>query len=266
MKISLKITRSIIAIPLFLFSFSGFVNCEPAEPPEVNIAEWSSKFLVEIPSGDHIREDKNVEALLYNQKARELLSDYRRTKSLKSLYTALNYAGEAVYLAPETANYWVTLGDIHSELAKNGLLRANEQAILSYEQAIELAPEDTSTMIILGVKLARMGLYNNASELFETAVKKNPYLLNYNVLQWMNLCYIAGAETKRGTIFYTALLNTDPDLYFLHVFNAILYASHLDKVSAEKELNKVLSNTNVNPEIRTFAEQTLKNITGEISN
>ncbi|MFC1644036.1 hypothetical protein ACFL5C_01770, partial [Candidatus Omnitrophota bacterium] len=160
----------------------------------------------------------------------------------------------------EKAIYWATLGDIHSEMAKFKIFGANANAIASYKQALELAPTDTPVMIILGVKLAQITEYKEALDYFEKAVEKDPYLLTSNIAQWMNLCYLAGGQTKRGTVFYSKFLKANPEYYHLPVYRAILYEAHFDYSSAAKELYEVVGDDKTDPDTKKFASSLLKNI------
>ncbi|MBD3379574.1 MAG: hypothetical protein GF408_03825 [Candidatus Omnitrophica bacterium] len=207
--------------------------------------------------------DGEIYAEAYHQKGLALLDRYRKTGSLKDLYTALNSAGEAVSLAPEDASYWVTLGDLHSEMAKYGLFRADERALRSYEEALKLAPENSYAMVMAGIKLARMGVYDTSLDYFERALSTDPSLVSNNILQWMTLGYIYGHRTLRGTLFYEGLLKEHPEFYFIRVYKALLYAAHFDKPSALRELDSVIGDKAAAPEIRSFASGIKKDLTGE---
>ena len=145
-------------------------------------------------------------------------------------------------------------------MAKLDIAGAERSAIRSYTQSLALDPADATTMILLGVSLARTSEYKAALGYFEKALGKAPYLMSYDLAQWMNLCYLAGSQTKRGTIFYDAFLRANPEFYPVQVYAAILYGAHFDYANASKELYEVVGNERVDPETKQFAKKLLKDI------
>jgi tetratricopeptide (TPR) repeat protein len=244
---------TITAICVFLIS--------PASPllAEVDIAEWNAKnftpALASVPGGR-----KDIQADMYHRKARGLLKAYQKDGALDKLYTSLNAEGEAIALAPEKAAYWSSLGDIHAEMAKLDLPGAESNVIESYKQALALDPGDAATMVLLGVALARTSEYKAALDYFEKAVEKAPYLMSYDLVQWMNLCYLAGGQTRRGTLFYDRFLQANPEFYPLRVYAAILYDAHFDYSNASKELFEVIGDKRIDAGTKQFAKNLIKEI------
>jgi len=191
-------------------------------------------------------------------KAYELFRDYLRKGNLKSLYTSLSCVSDAIILNPEKEKYWVTLGRVHSEMAARKVFQANTYAIQAYRQALELNPDDATTMILLGIRLTVASEYEDALQNFETALRKAPYLSAYNVIQWMNVAYLAGSRTKRGTLFYEQMTRDHPGLEYLYLFKAILHRAHFDFLQARKDLLRVAQSKATDKNIRDIARNLLE--------
>ncbi len=190
--------------------------------------------------------------------SRKSIEEYLQESSLKKLYISLNCISDAIMLDPEKSKYWTLLGKVHSEMAAHKVFMANSKAIQAYEQSLELSPDDTATMILLGVKLTETSQYKDALEYFETALKKSPYLITYDLIQWMNVAYLAGSQTKRGTLFYEQMVRDNPELYYLYIFKAILHQAHFDFVQAGKDLLNVVRNADAKKETKQAAQKLLQ--------
>jgi tetratricopeptide (TPR) repeat protein len=199
--------------------------------------------------------EKDALAEFKHEAAVGLLDEYRRTGSMDRLYSALNSAGEAIKLHSEKAGYWITLGDIHSEMSKFNILGSHEYSIESYEQALELDPDNAAAMVLLGIKLAEDGEYREALDNLERAVEREILVLSPNVLKWMNVCYLNGAQTKRGTIFFDGILKDNPGYFYLHLNKAILYRAHFDYKSARIEIVEILNDSRADEKMQ---EQAIK--------
>lgn len=207
--------------------------------------------------------NKTALAALRHAKAAGLRRAYLRSGDMKKLYTALNTAGEAIKLDPDQAQYWVTLGSIHSELARFNILRSNEYAQDSFRQALDLAPDDAATMILLAVTLAKTGEYEEALTYFEKAVETNLLMLSADIARWMNVCYLADAHTKRGAIFYEDIQTRYPEYYYLNLYQAVLYRAHFDYDSARRELKQLLERADVDQTTKEAAQKLLAELDAE---
>jgi len=229
-------------------------------PDEVDVTEWNKKMFTERIDPATVGGDKEALAHAYHQKAVALLNKYYKDGDLKDLYTALNCTGEAIMLNPDKAIYWATLGDTHTEMSRFKIFGAQANAIHSYKQALKLDPDDAPVMMLLGVQLAKLAEYKEALDYFEKGLEKAPHLMSSNIAQWMNVCYLGGAQTKRGTIFYEDFMKANPEYYYLRIYKVILYESHFDYGSAELELNKVIADSKADRDTKKFASSMLKNI------
>ena len=228
------------------------------EPAMADSLQGQYKFPCVIDSkfqGD----DKILSEIKY-ETARKFIKRYLQDASLTKLYTSLNCISDAISLDPEKAKYWVVLGQVHSQMAVHKVPMANANAIQAYEQALELDPTDTAVMILLGVKLIQTSQYEDALEYFETALKKTPYLTTYDTIQWMNVAYLAGSQTKQGTLFYEQMVKQNPELLYLYIFKAILHQTHFDFSQAQKDLLKVISNANTKKETKEIAQKLFQEI------
>jgi tetratricopeptide (TPR) repeat protein len=260
----------------FLLLFCQFSFCQAggtedlpadgsAEDTVREISQWNRDMFspsVEISSAET---DKEISAGKYHSTTQELLRTYRDTGSIDDLYTALNSAGKAVSFVPEDPDLWTALGDLHAELKAYNMPRARERAIRCYEKALELAPGSSSVMILLAVNAAEMGLYDESIEYFEKALIKDLSLASGNTLQWMTQSYIQGRQTLRGTLFMEDLLKKEPDLSYLRIFKALLYASHFDHDSAVRELDTLIRDKNVAPPLRALAKELKQDLSLEIT-
>ncbi len=245
---------------IFTFSiFACLLIAYQVEAGEVGKRDFTEK--IEIPAD--ASGDSKFAAYLMHKQAYELLKEYKTSGDLDKLYTALNLAGEALVLNPEESRYWVTLGDAHSEMAKFNIFRAGEWAEQAYQEAIALNPEDTTTMVLLGVSLAKSGDYKEALQYLEPALTDDIYLMTYAIGQWLNLCYLAGSQTKRGTIYYEEFLNANPEFYYLRLYKALLYKAHFDYVNAEKELKILLAEKRADSKTKEFASNILEDLKTE---
>jgi tetratricopeptide (TPR) repeat protein len=225
------------AIVIGFMPAAGFSE-KPNGPPPECMAE-----AFRLPSSATERQlagDEIALAALKHAKAAQLRREYLHDGNLKKLYTALNAAGEAISLDASQPEYWVTLGNIHTELSRFNILRSNEYAQDSFRQALDLAPGDASIMILMAVNLAKTGQYEEALEYFEKGVKTDILMLNADIARWMNVCYLADAHTKRGAIFYEDIQNRHLDYYYLNLYQAVLYRAHFDYDSARRELTRLL--------------------------
>lgn len=230
------------------------------QPP----AEISEAFLLPPSEAEkQVAGDAHALAALRHAKAVELKREYMQSGDMKKLYTALNTVGEAIKLDPDRSQYWVTLGNIHSELARFNILRANEYARDAFRQALELDPDDAPTMVLLGVNLAGTGEYEEALNYFEKAVKTNILMLTADIAQWMNACYLVDAHTKRGTVFYENIQNSHPEYYYLNLYQAVLYKAHFDYDSARQELTELLERDDVDRKIKEIAQKLLDEMDAE---
>jgi len=204
-------------------------------------------------------DDKIYSEIKY-ETARKFIKGYLKDASLTELYTSLNCISDAITLDPEKAKYWVILGKVHSQMAAHKVLMANTNAIHAYEQALELDPTDTAVMILLGVKLTETSQYGDALVYFETALKKTPYLTTYDTIQWMNVAYLAGSQTKQGTLFYEQMVKQNPELLYLYIFKAILHQAHFDFSQAQKDLLKVIANDDIKKDTKKIAQKLFQEI------
>lgn len=224
------------------------------QPP----AEVADTFLLPLSEAEkQLAGDANALAALKHTKAAGLKREYLQGGDMKKLYTALNTVGEAIKLDSDKPQYWVTLGSIHSELARFNILRANEYAQDAFRQALELDPDDAPTMVLLAVGLARTGEYEEALKYFEKAVKTNILMLTADIARWMNVCYLVDAHTKRGAVFYENIQNNHPEYYYLNLYQAVLYQAHFDYDSARQELTELLERDDVDREIKETARKLL---------
>jgi len=207
--------------------------------------------------------NKAALAALRHAKAARLRRAYLQSGDIKQLYTALNTVGEAIRLDPDSPRYWVTLGNIHTELARFNIFRANEYAQDSFRQALDLAPGDAATMVLLAVNLAKTGHYEEALGYFEKAVETNILMLSANIARWMNVCYLADAHTRRGTIFYENIQNSHPEYYYLNLYQAVLYRAHFDYDSARRELTQLLERADADQTIKETARSLLAELDQE---
>ncbi|HAJ27948.1 MAG TPA: hypothetical protein DCG53_12030 [Syntrophus sp. (in: bacteria)] len=218
---------------------------------------------LKIPPGEaEKRLAGNTAALadMKNNQAGKLYREYRQDGDMKKLYTALNTAGQAIKLDSGRYRYWVTLGNIHSELARLNIFRANEYAEESFRQAMELAPGDASVMVLLAVNLAGTGDYEEALEYFEKAAKTDVLILSADISQWMNACYLADAQTSRGIIFYEDIQKSHPRYYFLNLYKAVLYKAHFDNDKAIRELTQLLKRDDADGATKEAARKLLGEI------
>ncbi|MDO9559624.1 MAG: hypothetical protein Q7I89_08030 [Syntrophales bacterium] len=197
-------------------------------------------------------------AALKQANAVKLKNEYLQDGDVKKLYTALNIVGEAIKLDSGRYQYWVTLGSIHSELARFNIPRSNEYAQVSFRQALDLAPNDAPIMILLAVNLAKTGEYEEALDYFEKAVTTNILMLSANVARWMNICYLADAHTERGVIFYKNIQKNHPEYYYLNLYQAVLYNAHFDYDSARRELMQLLKRDDADRKTKEIAQKLLR--------
>ena len=207
--------------------------------------------------------DKEALAALRHAKAVRLKREYLQDGDMKKLYTALNTVGKAIKLDSDKSQYWVTLGSIHSELARFNILRANEYAQDAFRQALELDPDDAPTMVLLAVNLAKTGEYEEALKYFEKAVKTNILMLTADIARWMNVCYLVDAHTKRGAIFYEDIQTRYPEYYYLNLYQAVLYKAHFDYDSARRELTQLLERKDTDQTTRETASRLLAELDAE---
>ncbi|MDO9516404.1 MAG: tetratricopeptide repeat protein [Syntrophales bacterium] len=227
-------------------------------------AEVASTLLLPLDQKEwQVAGDKAALAALRHAKAAELRREYLQGGDMKKLYTALNTVGEAIKLDPDRSQYWVTLGNIHSELARFNILRSNEYAQDSFRQALDLAPDDATIMVLLAVNLARTGEYEEALDYFEKAVRTNILMLSADIARWMNVCYLADAHTKRGAIFYEDIQSAHPEYYYLNLYQAVLYKAHFDYDSARRELTQLLERGDADQTTKETAQKLLAELDAE---
>lgn len=202
-------------------------------------------------------------ASLRHARATTLKREYEKTGDIKKLYTALNAAGEAIKLDPNISQYWVTLGTVHSELARFNIFRSDEYAHDAFRQALELAPTDASVMVLLAVNLAKTGECEEALEYFEKAVKTNILLLSTDIAQWMNVCYLTDAQTNRGVVFYYNIQKQHPRYYYIGLYRSVLYKAHFDYKSARSELTHILNHKDIDGATKNMARRLLEDINRE---
>lgn len=256
-KIVLLLT--ILVFGLVFLSGAGF-----CDEPETSLFPANLAADLRLPLTEaekNLAEDPKALAVLRHEQAVKLEREYFQDGSMKKLYTALNAAGEAIELDPEHAQFWVTLGSLHSELSKLNLFRSNEYAQEAFRQAIELDPDDAPTMVLLAVNLAKTGDYEEALDFFEKAVAANILLLNADIAQWMNVCYLADGHTRRGTIFYENIQKSHPQYTYLNLYQAVLYKAHFDFASARRELEPLMTGDDGEPQLRDTVRQLLDEIT-----
>lgn len=199
----------------------------------------------------------DILAALKHDKAKELLETYVKQRDIKSLYTALNLAGDAIKLDWKQSGFWVTLGNIHSELAGFNILGSYEYAMESYRQALELDPGNGQALIRLGINQACANEFPSALDYFERAVRSNILYLSSDILQWMHISYLNGSQTKRGTLFFEELLAKHPGYFHLHLSKALLHKAHFDFQRAQKEIQELLNSDLADQYIRKKAKDLL---------
>jgi len=200
-----------------------------------------------------------AKALQLHQRVLEQLQSYRTRGQIQNLYLALNLCGHALRLNDQVPTCWTTLGDIHSEMARFQVLRADEYAMDAYRQALALDPEDATTHLQLGIKLAGTGAYKQALDHFESAVSRQPVLLNKSTLEWLSLCYLEGAQTLRGIQFTDTLLKSDPERADIRYVRILLHLAHFDRVGAEHELKLLLATPGLPDELAQRARNLIAN-------
>ncbi len=189
-----------------------------------------------------------------------LKSEYYQEGSLETLFTALDTIGDAIRLDLTNPQYWITLGDIYTELTRFNLFRSHEYAETSFRQALALTPDDASIMILLAVRLAKTDECEEALQYFEKAVMEDILLLSVNIIQWMNACYLTDAHTKRGTIFFENVQKNYPEYYYLNFFQAVLYNAHFDHDSARRELQEILDRDASDEAVKKAAQKLLSEV------
>ncbi len=227
-------------------------------PATIASQQEHNKFPCEIDS--QFQGNNEILSEIKHKTARKFIKDYLQENSLEKLYTSLNCVSDAIILAPEKPKFWVTLGKVHSEMAASKVSMAKTNAIMAYQQALELDPDDTATMILLGVKLTETSEYIEALLHFETALTKTPYLTTYDTIQWMNIAYLAGKQTKRGTLFYEQMVNDNPELFYLYIFKAVLHQTHFDFAQAREDYMKIILNAEAGRDIKSIALKLLKEL------
>jgi len=207
--------------------------------------------------------DPSARASLRHAKAVKLRFEYLRTGDLKKLYRALNTCGEAIGLDASQSRYWVTLGNIHTEMARFNIFRAQEYARDSFRQALDLDPENAAVMVLLAVNLAKTGRYEEALTYFEKAVETDILTLSADIVRWMNVCYLVDGHTQRGVFFYQTVQNIYPHYYYLSYYQAILSRAHFDYDSARRKLTELLGRRDLDEETRDAAHRLRAELDGE---
>lgn len=232
----------------------------------VQRATAQARAAFHLPPGEaekHLAGNAQALASIKHAKAVAMKREYMKSGDIGKLYTALNTAGEAIGLDPNVSRYWVTLGILHSEVARFNIFRSHEYAQESFRQALDLAPGDAAVRVLLAVNLAKTGEYEEALDHFENAVKKDILMLSGDIARWMNVCYLVDAHTKRGTIFYDNIQKIHPQYYFLNLFKAILYKAHFDYKSARTELTDLLGRGGIDGKTKEAARKLLGEIERE---
>lgn len=225
-------------------------------PTRQSPAGSTSMFAVPLDTAEkQLAGDSSARASLRHAKAAALKREYLRTGDLKKLYMSLNTCGEAIQLDASQSRYWVTLGDIHTEMARFNIFRANEYARDSYRQALDLDPENAAVMVLLAVNLARTGRYEDALTYFERAVETDILVLSADIVRWMNVCYLLDGHTQRGIFFYERVQTIYYHYYYLSYYQAILYRAHFDFNSARRKLTGLLERRDVDGKTRDAARR-----------
>jgi tetratricopeptide (TPR) repeat protein len=238
----------------------------PAAPPTGQRFPADAAASFHLPPGEEeqrLAGDAAALAALKHRQAARLYREYRQAGDMKKLYTALNTAGEAIRLAPDRSGYWVTLGDIHTELDRLNIPRSSEYAEDAFRQSLALAPQDAYTMVLLAVNLAKTGEYEEALDHFEKAASTDILVLSADIAQWMNACYLADAQTMRGAIFYGDLQKKNPGYHYLNLYKAVLYQAHFDHASARRELTELINRPDADRATREQARRLLGEMGGK---
>ena len=239
----------------------AFSDGSPTGQPPAGAAH---EFTVPLDTVEQqIEGDPSARASLRHAKAATLRREYLRTGDLKKLYMALNTCGEAIRLDASQPRYWVTLGNIHTEMARFNIFRASEYARDSFRQALDLDPDNAAVMVLLAVNLAKTGRYEEALTYFEKAVETDILMLSADIVRWMNVCYLVDGHTQRGVFFYQTVQNVYPHYYYLSYYQAILYRAHFDYKSARRKLAELLERRDLDGKTRDASRRLLTELDGK---
>ncbi len=147
-------------------------------------------------------------ALSNNNLAREKLAAFARSHNADEWRAALEAAKNAAAAAPQTADYWRTLGYAYAQAPKD--LFDPNLAVSAFEKSLALAGNDATTRMLLASALIAQRSYGSAIDQIEAALAIKPELATAAVLADLARLYAKGGAAEKGIAFFDALAARQP--------------------------------------------------------
>ena len=193
----------------------------------------------------------------YFIRAVKLARDAASTNDFRVYEKALLLADAAVKMNSDKPQYWMLLGDLYHKLNYN-----DDAALLAehaLRQCIELDPNNTAAELLLADVLYDRKAYCDALVIYQKLIKTNPEFIDKTtILAQMGKCYILDQQTGTGLNYFSELSRKYPDSGMVTFTKATLLMAAGEKQLAQRELQKVISNTKNSRNLRNHASELLK--------
>ena len=137
--------------------------------------------------------------------AGDLMEEFTRVREPGSMVWAMDYAQSATELDPSSAQYWFLAGYLYGQAPSHPEMAKRAEAAL--KKAIDLDPEYSDAMALLGMLYVRMARYRDALDPLEDAIKRQPRQADPMLFSALCQAYVFGKKTWRGEKFFKSLID-----------------------------------------------------------
>jgi TolB-like protein/Flp pilus assembly protein TadD len=144
----------------------------------------------------------------------------------RTLPTAINHLHEAVRLDPNYARAHSSLGRAYLELSDYGLMNVNEATVVARNaasRALDIAPESSEALAVLGAAELFDGSLQAAGELLEKAIENGPS--DVTALEYYAMYLRRDSRPEMALQTYHKIISLDPLNEQAYTFLASLFSS-----------------------------------------
>jgi DNA-binding SARP family transcriptional activator/TolB-like protein/Tfp pilus assembly protein PilF len=194
----------------------------PTESLEAYNHFWNARYLQQKSTPEAFLQAKES-----YESALEIDPSYAKAYTgLAELYTLLMHMGmvspdEALYEASALLNKAEELGGFNAETkSRRGLVQwmslAWEDAIISFENALDLNPNDANTYFLYGQLLLELGTFDKALEVMEKSLLLDPH--NFWNRRNILALYVYSGQFAKAKTEFQKLINLEPTEPYINLF------------------------------------------------
>jgi|GEM_PF-4214811 len=182
--------------------------------------------------------------------------EWKETGREDFLEAALFNVDSALSIDPDESEAWFLQGLFYGEMQNSQL--AQERAVSSLIQCVDLEPEHGPCQLMLAQKLQGLGQFELAAAQYRFVMDKDPTMVNGMTLMGFAVSLVGADKAQVGVDFLEPLLEQSPDNGPARTTLAVLYKAQGKMVEAKAQLERITSEHLGSKAIQAHAQSLLQ--------